>query len=54
MAKMTKAQAKRRLMEAAGKVGRTGFEYHGLTQGQRDKLYKIRNELLDMVIHKLK
>ena len=50
MAKMTKAQARKRVIEAGSKCMRTVSECQGLTNNQRNKLFKIGNELLDMAM----
>lgn len=49
MAKMTKAQARRRLTEAATKTAKVfvDADVH-LTNGDLQKLFKIRSELINM------
>jgi len=48
--KMTKAQARKRCIEAGSKLLRTVAECPHLTTGQRNKLFKTGNELLDMAM----
>jgi hypothetical protein len=47
---MTKAQARKRCIEAGSKLLRTVAECKTLTTSQRNKLYKSGNELLDMAM----
>lgn len=51
MAKMTKAQAKKRLDEARKKVDAVAFgdAARYLTSGQRDRLYAISNQLISLM-----
>jgi hypothetical protein len=47
---MTKAQARKRCIEAGSKLLRTVAECKTLTTSQRNKLYKSGNELLDIAM----
>lgn len=50
MAKMTKAQARKRVIEAGSKLLRTVAECHHLTTAQRNKLFKMGNDLNDLAM----